>query len=114
MSFDVCHDCGGSTDWGVAVRLALAWVLPTVLWVLYQQLPKGLASPVIALMLGWAAAGAALYSAFDLGMVDVEEPVQREILTLTLEGGIVSVLSVRLVRWLRKRQGRWVSDDGAA
>jgi hypothetical protein len=42
MSFDVCQDCSGTSDWGDAFRLALAWALPTVLWVLYRQLDSNL------------------------------------------------------------------------
>ena len=112
MSFDVCSDCGGN-EWEGVFGLVMAWALPTVLCAIHRQLAPGTASrSLIGVVLGWTAAGAAVYSALELGMVDVGEPVQFEALLLALEGGILSALSIRVYRWAQHRRGRWAANGG--
>jgi hypothetical protein len=65
-------------------------------------------------LLVWTAADSILYSAFDLALFEVEEPVEREIVAVTLTGGILSALGIRVYRWMRNRRGRWISENGAA
>jgi hypothetical protein len=105
MSFDTCSDCGGASEWYSAFRLVLFWATPTVLFALCRQLPGTSPwSSLLAVFLLWAVAGATIASLFEIGWIDVDRPVQGEVIRLVVKGALISALAILAYRRLGKRR----------
>ena len=104
MSFNVCADCGEPSPWPGIILLALAWTLPTVIFVVRRQLgPNFRHRKTLSVFLWLSVLGGSLGTLFVLGVLDGADPTQR-LAALQLGGGAAfAAVAVAVYRSSRRR-----------
>ena len=104
MSFNVCTDCGEPSPWPGIVLIALAWALPTVIFVVRRQFgADSRHRQTLTVFLWLSVLGSSLGTLFLLDVLDSADPTQR-LAALQLGGGAaLAVAAVALYRSGRRK-----------
>jgi predicted permease len=99
MSLSVCADCGEPSPWAGIVQIALAWALPTVIFVVLRQLgPDFRHRRALTVVLWLAILGSSLATLFLLDVLDSSDATQRLAAFQLGRGAVLAVAAVAFYR----------------